>query len=100
MRVERSKYRQMEQDWNLVQMVSKHSAVPSKPTEDPHDQLSRDVDHSGISKFQDRSDQDYVVFRQRIVDCTQVDTAPLQERYIFLITYLTEWDSVCRSDFT
>ena len=65
-------------------MVSKHSAVPSKPTEDPHDQLSRDVDHSGISKFQDRSDQDYVVFRQRIVDCMQVDTAPLQERYIFL----------------
>ena len=62
-------------------MVSKHSAVPSKPTEDPHDQLSRDVDHSGISKFQDRSDQHYVVFRQRIVDCTQVDTVPLQERY-------------------
>ena len=64
-----------------MQMVSEHSAVPSKPSEDPHYQLSRDVDHSGISKFQDRSDQDYVVFRQRIVDCTQVDTAPLQERY-------------------
>ena len=81
-------------------MVSKHSAVPSKPTENPHDQLSRDVDHSGISKFQDRSDQDYVAFRQRIVDCIQIDTAPLQEKYIFLITYLTEWMSVCRSDFT
>ena len=62
-------------------MVSKHSAVPSKPSEDPHDQLSRDVDHSGISKFQDRSDQDYMIFRQRIMDCTQFDTAPLQERY-------------------
>ena len=63
-------------------MGTKYSAAPSKHTENPHDQLSRDVDHSGISKFQDRSDQDYVVFRQRIVDCTQVDTAPLQERYI------------------
>ena len=81
-------------------MVSKHSAVPSKLSEDPHDQLSRDVDHSGISKFQNRSDQDYIVFRQRIVDCMQVDTAPLQERYIFLIMYLTKWDSVCRFDFT
>jgi len=69
-------------------MVSKHSAVPSKPTEDPHDQLSRDVDHSGISKFQNRSDQDYVVFRQRIMDCTQVDTAPLQERYSLSCTLL------------
>ena len=71
-------------------MVSKYSAVPSKPTEYPHDQLSRDVDHSGISKFQDRSDQDYVAFRQRIVDCTQVDTAHSQERYISLIMYFTE----------
>ena len=71
-------------------MVSKHSAVPSKPTEDLHDQLSRDVDHSGISKFQDRSDQDYVDFRQRIVDCMQGDTAHSQERYISLIMYLTE----------
>jgi len=71
-------------------MVSKHSAVPSKPSEDPHDQLSRDIDHSGISKFQDRSDQDYVDFRQRIVDCMQGDTAHSQERYISLIMYLTE----------
>ena len=59
-------------------MVTKHSAVPSKPTEAPHDQLSRDVDHSGLSKFQDQSDQDYRIFLQRIIDCTQVDIAPLQ----------------------
>ena len=55
-------------------MVTKHSAAPSKPTEDPHDQLSRNVDHSRLSKFQDRSDPDYEIFRQRIVDCMQIDT--------------------------
>src|SRR5947207_2955301 len=69
---------------SLVRMVpSKHSAVPSKPTEDPHDHLSRDAHHSSISKFQDRSDQDYVVFRQRIMDSMQIDidTVPLLERY-------------------
>ena len=62
-------------------MVTKHSAAPSKPTENPHDQLSRDVDHSGLSKFQDRSDRDYEILRQRIVDCIQIDTAPVQGRY-------------------
>ena len=72
-------------------MVSKHSAVPSKPTEDPYDQLSRDVDHSGISKFEDRSDQDYVVFRQRIVDCTQVETAPYKKG-IYSLSHLTKWN--------
>ena len=63
-------------------MVTKYSAAPSKPTENPHDQLSRDVDHSGLSKFQDRSDRDYEILRQRIVDCTQIDTGPVQGRYI------------------
>ena len=55
-------------------MVTKYSAAPSRPTENPHDRLPRDVDHSGLSKFHDRSDRDYETFRQRIVDCTQVDT--------------------------
>src|SRR5436305_7984625 len=63
-------------------MVTKHSAVPSKPTEDPHDQLSRNVDHSGISRFQDRSDQDYRIIQQRIIDCTKVDTTPFKKRYL------------------
>ena len=59
-------------------MVTKDSAAPSRPTEDPHDQLPRDVDHSGLPKFHDRSDRDYEIFRQRIVDCIQGDT---RERY-------------------
>ena len=58
-------------------MVTKHSAIPSKPTEKPYDQLSRDVDHSGLSKFQDQSNQDYRIFLQRIIECTQLDPTPL-----------------------
>jgi len=57
-------------------MVTMDSAVPSGPTEELYDRLSRDTDHSGISKFRDRSDQDYKILLRKILDCTNQNTNP------------------------
>lgn len=56
-------------------MVSESSSTYSGPNEKEYDQFSIDADHSGIVKFADRTNPDYLNVRQRIIDF--VNEAPV-----------------------
>jgi hypothetical protein len=73
-----------------VHMVTKQSAIGSTPAEARHDQLPRDVDHSGLAKFYGRSDPDYVNLRGRIRECVRDAPKAIEKRYVRLNrTYTT-----------
>lgn len=64
----------------LIEMVTKESAVLCTAADAPHDQLSRDVDHSDLAKFSSRVDYDYILLRGRIMECLRAAPDAILER--------------------
>lgn len=64
-----------------IEMVTKDSAIFSTQTEARYDQLSRDVDHSNLAKFDRRADQDYINLRGKIVECIEEAPSVIEGRF-------------------
>lgn len=62
-------------------MVSRDSAIFATQTEERYDQLSRDVDHSGLAKFDGRAEQDYINLRGKIRECIEEAPRVIEGRF-------------------
>ena len=65
-------------------MVPHTSAIYAGKNEKAYDQLSINADHSGIVKFSDPSDQDYVIIESRINELVADAPKVIKERFASL----------------
>ncbi|VUC26118.1 unnamed protein product, partial [Clonostachys rosea] len=64
-----------------IMMVEQASATHAGPSEMTYDQISIDADHSGIVKFEDQSNPDYVIIASRLTQLVEKGPIIVKARF-------------------